>query len=150
MTEQLRALSAEVQSLQSNRSMPPLTHAGAGNMIMQTPQPMHMHAPMPQHIAPPPPTLSQQPVQQQPQQPLPQPSTFSAEDAEETFLSAFGQLSDPALLQFVLARQAQTAQYLPNPAVGKSVLSQAVLLTMIHRVSDKYECRKKWRNTYIG
>ncbi len=156
MNEQLRSLSTEVQALK-NRPIPiapaptptsgplrspmlpgmhpgaypppPHSHAGIppiGSASGPGSHPHH-HQPFSQFLlhSPPPPTQSA---------PAPPPIR---EDAEETFLSAFGTMTDEGLLQFVMERQSQTGYLLPNPVQGKSPLSQAVLLSIIHRVSGR-------------
>lgn len=59
------------------------------------------------------------------------------EDIEEVFLNAFSSLSEPDLVQFVMSRFDRTGEYLPVPGQGSSPLSQAVLLTLVHRVSKR-------------
>ncbi len=56
------------------------------------------------------------------------------EKMEDTFLAAFANMNNEQLTEFVCERYGDTLMYLPNPG-EESPLSQAVLLTMIHRVS---------------
>jgi hypothetical protein len=53
---------------------------------------------------------------------------------EDIFLAAFANMNNGQLMEFVCDKYADTLMYLPNPG-EESPLSQAVLLTMIHRVS---------------
>jgi hypothetical protein len=56
------------------------------------------------------------------------------EDVEETFFTALQNPDDQQLMRFVFTHWSNTPQYLPDPG-RPAPLSQAVLLTMIHRVS---------------
>jgi hypothetical protein len=165
MTKSLAALSEQVQTLtreiEALKVVPPRTAPTMHTPLAPPPLgagvPPHMMAPPPPgpHNMPPPPmqnighlgTPAQQPAQPMQQKIIsPQPVLplnvnamqnliAPTEDAEDVFLKAFSSLSEEDLVQFVISKMSRSAEYLPAPNEGRSPLSQAVLLTMIHRVS---------------
>ncbi|WVW86356.1 hypothetical protein I302_108400 [Kwoniella bestiolae CBS 10118] len=81
------------------------------------------------HQAPPPPIHHQQP----PPPPPTQPAGPSPSQLEDTFLSALGAQTTASTLQLVNDHLSLTDYCLPSQ--GKSPLSQAVLLTLLHRLA---------------
>ncbi|OCF61584.1 hypothetical protein L486_01236 [Kwoniella mangroviensis CBS 10435] len=81
-------------------------------------------APPPAHHQPPPPPPAAIPAE---------PSGPSPSQLEDTFLSALGAQTTASTLQLVVDHLALTDYCLPNQ--GKSPLSQAVLLTLLHRLA---------------
>lgn len=144
LTEQTTALTREIDALKS-------AAASAPRAVQPTGFPPN-GLPLPHHT---PNTIQQQPLplaqQQQQQQSIVSPRPVLApnvgalqqlmsgpeEDAEDLFLKTFSTFSDQDLVQFVMARMPKSSLYLPAPQEGPSPLSQAVLLTMVHRVSSK-------------
>jgi hypothetical protein len=149
LTEQVQALTREVQSLRSTIQAPPNPPGYNGSAVP---------APMPQMMPPtsgsntippafngsnnmPPQAMASAQHQIISPQPVLAPNVGAlqqlvspSEDAEDIFLKAFSSLSEGELTQFVMSRMPRTAEYLPDPRERPSPLSQAVLLTMIHRV----------------
>lgn len=162
LSEQVQSLTREIETLrmtsQAAAAMPPPGASGppTGQMLHMVPHmggynggpgnTNMMNMPQP---PPPPPQVQQQQQQQIPQQnqiisPQPvlapnagalQQLISGTEDAEDVFLKAFSSLSEGDLVQFVMSRRPRTGEYLPDPRERPSPLSQAVLLTMVHRVS---------------
>ena len=157
LSEQVQSLTREIEALRASQSGA-MASAGmlqgppgppTGQMPHMVPQGMYNGAAsnnsVPMNLPPPPPPQIQQP-QQQSQIISPQPVLApnvgalqqlisGPEDAEDVFLKAFSSLSEGDLVQFVTSRMPRTAEYLPGPRERPSPLSQAVLLTMVHRVS---------------
>jgi hypothetical protein len=163
LSEQVQSLSHEIQSLRAAVQVAPPVSGGpipsgqgpTGSMprMMMPSSEGNSDLPpafigLPNNMPPPPmgvqsahtPQLQQQIISPQPvlapnvgalQQLISPP-----EDAEDVFLKAFSSLSEAELIQFVMSRMPRMAEYLPDPRERPSPLSQAVLLTMVHRVSN--------------
>ncbi|WWC91899.1 uncharacterized protein L201_006848 [Kwoniella dendrophila CBS 6074] len=131
MSTSIAELQKQVTSLSEHlKSNPP---PSAPNGVVSPPQ-----APVSSNnsnsVAPPPPHHPLPPVQQQQQQQAPphfQPPTPS--QLEDTFLTALGVQTTASTLQLVAEHLFLTEYCLPTQ--GKSPLSQAVLLTLLHRLS---------------
>jgi len=151
LTEQVQALTREVQSLRNTAQAPP-NSSGFNGPAVPASMPQMMPSASGSNANPPafngsnnmhPQSMA--PAQHQIISPQPvlapnvgalQQLISPSEDAEDVFLKAFSTLSEGDLTQFVMSRMPRTADYLPDPRERPSPLSQAVLLTMIHRVSQ--------------
>lgn len=149
LTEQVQALTREVQSLRSTVQAPP-NPPGFNGSAAPVSMPQMMPPASGSNVIPPAfngssniPPQAMPPAQHQIISPQPvlapnvgalQQLISPTEDVEDVFLKAFSSLSEGDLTQFVMSKMPRTAEYLPDPREKPSPLSQAVLLTVIHRV----------------
>lgn len=122
LIEQVKMLTAEVQTLRAQRpapaELPPVAPLQAATRGLS-----------------PPGAISNGPAPM----PAPLPAAPSANDMpedayEDHFLSAFGDPDDQRLIAFVMDKYPRIKAFLPDPGMP-SPLSQAVLLTIVYRVS---------------
>jgi hypothetical protein len=158
LSDQVKALSMAVHSQTSrispgpsmqpqhmrNASVPsPLTNVGPAPSYGSQQQQQPTYQPQPQQQSynqwMQPQQQQQQQQQQQPQsqsQQQPQPQPQRSEDWDDTFLGVLS-TQDHGKLRELLAR-CNPEVIMPSSGNGQSPLSQAVVLTLIHRVSNYY------------
>lgn len=125
LTATITSMSSDLKALQQQLAQVQLQVVNQNARQAPAPTP----GPVPAQHQPPTPMA---PVPQQQLQPPPPPST---EDFEEYFLHAFGQFAGQDLVKAVMDKHQAMRYYLPDPVPGvKPVLSQAVMLTGIHKV----------------
>ncbi|WWC72202.1 uncharacterized protein I206_106162 [Kwoniella pini CBS 10737] len=127
LQRQITALSEQLKAPASHGPNGVVSPNNAG--FVAPPPPSHG---LPPHVPQHPPHLSSQPLSHVPP-PAAQPSGPSPSQLEDTFLAALGAQTTASTLQLVADHLALTDYCLPTN--GKSPLSQAVLLTLLHRLA---------------
>lgn len=135
MANSLAALSSQVQSLSEQ-----LAHARSSSQPQSIPQTPHYTVPVP------PTNFHAAPSIAPPVQPFVQePPKLRAEEVEEIFLAALSSPEQPrSIMELIRGQWSATDLLLPRGG-AKSPLSQAVLLSLLHRVS---RLRSRINTTY--
>lgn len=143
---QVKDLSEQVRELKMSQARPP--QAAPAPAVAPSMPPQMISAAPP--VIPTPqtyPTMPQQSAQMAAprQQVVPGPpqaagpnASSSTQQPEEEFLNALMTMGDQELIRFVTSRMNRIPEYLPAPGQQPCPLSQQVLLTMIHRVSELF------------